>query len=284
MIDSVLLNQPLALYVRDWAAGSIPVPDLSENVAIEPTEAATATATVTSNAVTAIAVDTGGAGYTVAPSVVIAGGGGSGATATATINADGEVTAVTVTDGGTGYGSVPTVTFVVEDAWTPVGQSPEIEDLYGTDGVTVAKPQDVSLFEGSASLGPVGSYRTKDDLKFSAMLYDQSAAMIALALDLDVTTVAAASGTIGTEEFGLGRPASIKNYHLLARGVHPENDDWVRQFVARRVQVTSNWEPKFSVKNLTGFQMDFQAFADRAIADETRRFGFVRGQNAAALP
>ena len=222
-------------------------------------------------------------GYSTAPAVSFVGGGGSGADATATV-VNGVVTAVTVGNDGTGYTSAPAVVFTPGgDNWQTIGQSPALEDLYGTDGVTMAKPQDVALFEGSGSLGPVGSYRTKDDLQISAMLYDNRMEMWAFALDQSVTRTAAAVGQIGTAEMGLTRPHRIKSYHLLARGISPVDPSYVRQCFVRRVQVTSPWQPKFTIKDLTGYQIMLQAFIDRTVAEETRRYGYWKEQSADAL-
>lgn len=285
MIERTLLNQPVALYVQEYDAANVPtLPTVEQLVPVEPGSGAAATAAIAGGAVTAVAITAGGSGYHVPPLVVFAGGNGADAAATATV-ANGVVTGVVITAGGMGYTAVPVVSFVAqEDLWTSVGKSPDIADLYGTDGVTMRKPNEVQLYEGSKSLGPVGAYRTKDGLMLECMLYDNRIEMDALALDQEITEVAAASGTIGTKSIGLSRPGAVKGYRLLARGISPADPSYVRQYYCPHVKVTSGWEPKFSVKNLTGFQMTFTALVDNTIADVTRRLGHYIEQSADALP
>ena len=281
----VLLNQPISLYYRAFLSPILTPPTVDESVVLEPGNDAAATVTLSGQTVDTVAVDDGGSGYRVAPLVQFTGGGGSGATATATVNVDGEVTAVAVTDAGTGYTSVPAVAFVAqEQVWTPIGKSPAISELYGEDGVTMKKGPGVKTFKGSNRLGPVGKYRTEDDLTVECMLYDNRPEMWAFATDQAVTEVAAASGTIGTKAIGLSRPKSVKDYHLLARGISAENPEWVGQFFVKQVSVTSGWEPKMTVRDLTGYQIQLTAFADIEETDETRQFGEFIQQSADALP
>ena len=213
------------------------------------------------------------------------GGAGSGAAGTAVISAAGAVTAVTIDDGGSGYTSAPVISFVSqEQVWTPIGESPAIEELYGEDGVTIKKPAGVKTFAGSKRLGPVGAYRTDDQLTIECMLYDNRIEMWAFALDQDVTEVVAASGSIGTKSIGLSRPKSVKRYHLLARGISASNSDYVGQQFVKEVAITSGWEPKMTVRELTGYQIQLTAFADLLETDETKEFGDFIEQSAAALP
>ena len=283
-LEGVLLNQPIALYFRPYAEPIVTPPTVDEDVLIERGSGATATATITSNAVTAVAVDSGGSGFSAIPLVQFSGGGGSGAKATATI-ASGAVTAITVTDGGSGYTSRPTVSFVSqEEVWTPLGESPAISELYGTDGVTIRKPNAITKFEGSSNLGPVDAYRTGDGLEAQVMLYDNRLEMWAFALDLSITEVAAAAGTIGTQEMGMSRPKSVKSYHVLARGPSARDEDYVGQFFIPIAKVMSSWEPKFTVKDLTGYSIMLESFVDLSQADEAKRLGSYIQQSAAALP
>ena len=282
-LEGVLLNQPIALYFRPYGEPIVTPPTVDEEVPIDRGSGATAIPTIGSGAVTAVAVSAGGSGYTAVPLVQFSGGGGSGAAATATI-ASGEVTAVTVTAGGTGYTSAPTVLIVSqEDAWTPLGESPAISELYGTDGVTIRKPNAITKFEGSSALGPVDAYRTGDGLETEVMLYDNRLEMWAFALDLSIAEVSAASGTIGTQEMGMSRPKSIKSYHVLARGPSARNEDYVGQFFIPIAKVMSSWEPKFTVKDLTGYSIMLEAFVDLNQTDETKRLGSYIQQSADAL-
>ena len=283
-LEGVLLNQPIALYFRDYAEPIVTPPTVDEEVLLVPGSGAAATASFAGGAVTAIAVDDGGESYLVAPLVQLSGGGGSGAAATASI-AGGVVTAVAVDDGGSGYTSEPTVSFVSqEEIWTPIGESPAISELYGTDGVTIRKPNAITKYEGSGELGPVDAYRTGDGLEAECMLYDNRLEMWAFALDLEISEVAAASGTIGTQEMGMSRPKSIKSYHVLARGPSARNENYVGQFFIPSAKVMSSWEPKFTVKDLTGYSIMLESFVDLHQSDAAKRLGSYIQQSADALP
>ena len=281
----VLLNQPIALYIRDYQSPILTPPSVDEDVILEFGSGAAATVTLTGTAVDTVAVDAAGSGYRVAPLVQFSGGAGAGATAIATINVDGEVASIAVTDGGTGYTSVPAVSFVAqEQVWIPIGQSPAIEELYGEDGVTIKKGPGVKTFSGSKRLGPVGVYRNTDELMVECMLYDNRIEMWGFALDQDVTEVAAASGTIGTKSIGLSRPKKVKRHHLLARGISATDEDYVGQYFVKEVVVSSGWEPKLTVRDVTGYQIGLTAFADLLENDDTKEFGEYIEQSAAALP
>ena len=281
----VLLNQPIALYIREYLTPVLTPPSVDEDVVLELGSDAAATVTLSGTDVDTVAVDAGGSGYRVAPLVQFSGGGGAGATATATINAAGEVASVAVTNAGTGYTSVPVVSFVAqEQVWIPIGQSPAIEELYGEDGVTIKKGPGIKTFSGSKRLGPVGVYRHVDELMVECMLYDNRIEMWAFALDQNVTEVAAASGTVGTKSIGLSRPKKVKRYHLLARGISATDEDYVGQYFVKEVVVSSGWEPKLTVRDVTGYQIGLTAFADLLETDETKEFGDFIEQSADALP
>lgn len=271
--DQLLLRQPISIYTAPWVAGNtIPGPNDALNQVVG--SGATATATVAGGAVTAINVSDAGMDYVTPPTVMITGV-GFGARATAVLNAAGGVASVTVDEGGAGYTTAPTIAFVSNDKmWTPIGESPAIEEIAGADGVTVRKPHGMDMLMGAKSLYPLAAARTEDKLEVELVCYDQRIAAIGFALDVDVTT---AAGPPQVRTIPLTRPNRPRHYHLIARGVVAgESDSILGQYVLPKCVNTAPWEQVRSITKWAAHSLKLEAIGDLSIADATRRLGYLQ--------
>ena len=86
-----------------------------------------------------ICLTNAGCGYTVAPWISISGGGGTGAAATAGIVTTGAVQTVSIVNAGSGYTSNPTITFIPQNNYQPIGfVTATAEGLINTSGVVTS--------------------------------------------------------------------------------------------------------------------------------------------------
>ena len=268
--SQLLLRQPIAIYTRPWYASSrIHAPN--EDLPVEGS-GADATATVASGEVDAVTLGAGGTGYAVAPLVVVVGGGATTPAQISATVAAGIVTALTIDDGGEGYTSAPTIVIVT---WTPIGESPAIEEISGADGVTITKPHGMDFLMGAGSHVPLAAARTEDKTQIALSCYDQRIAAIGFALDRDVRSIAAAAPAAATQRVWLSRPKVPKHYTVIARGVIAGESERLGQFVLPRAVNSSPWEQMRSVTKWSMHKLMLEALSDMSIAEEAARLGWL---------
>ncbi|MEK7765274.1 MAG: hypothetical protein AAB368_03455 [bacterium] len=183
---------------------------------------------------------------------------------------------------GTAFPATPAVAPAA--AWTLVGASGDRN--YKERGVTVTHEQNVQLFRGLGSTGPVKAFRTSEALRISLELADITLEMYRLALNNNtVTDVAAISGVAGYRRIDLYQNLTVAQMALLVRGQSPYVDDAFKvDFRIPVVVQIASPAPVHMKGEPAGLALEFTALEDPNAATAAERFGRLFGQDAAALP
>lgn len=156
---------------------------------------------------------------------------------------------------------------------------------YNEEGVTVAHEQEIEVFRGLGSTGPVKAFRTSEGLMVRFTLHDMKLEEYAKALNgAAVATTAAGSGTAGIKELNLYRGLDVALYAMLVRGPGPEGDGWPAQYQVPVCFQSGNPEPVFSKGEPAGLAIEMTALEDPDAATEAERFGTLVAQSAEPLP
>lgn len=176
----------------------------------------------------------------------------------------------------------PSVSASPASPWVLVGTSGDRSET--EEGVTVTHSQTLNKVRAGGSVGPIKVFRPEEDLMFRLTLMDVSLEQYRTALNNNtLTTVAAATGTVGTKSVGLSRGKTVSTYALLARGVSAYNPAFVSQYQVPRCYVSGNPAIVFRKGQPAGIELTFEALEDLTASSEAVRFGSLVMQHQAAL-
>ena len=154
----------------------------------------------------------------------------------------------------------------------------------GEDGLTITHNQTVDRHRTAGRLGAVKATRSSEDLMIAFDLVDMTLEVYAKALsDASITTVAAASGTVGVKSMGIAQGPVVAEFAALLRGdVSPYVGGFAMQYEIPRVVQVASPAPGLQ-QSIDG---DAPRFEFEALETDTGSypFGEIRVISAAALP
>lgn len=158
-------------------------------------------------------------------------------------------------------------------SWTYLGSTDD-------EGVSVTHTRDKEIhFKGNSVLPQKATYsEARETIKFN--LKEITVARYALVLDnAAVTSVAAGSGTPGTQYMLLKPGTNVPQFAMLVRGPSPVMDAFA-QYEYARVSPTGEVETVYAKKDGLVLPCEFEAFED---LNNAGQFGTYRAQAAVAV-
>jgi hypothetical protein len=172
----------------------------------------------------------------------------------------------------------PAVDAAPGGSWTLLGTTGD--GNYDEDGVQITHAQELEFFRPLGSTGRRKSWRTEEDPKVEATVYDITAEHYRRALnDAAITTVAAGSGIPGSKRLALKQGYDVTTLALLLRAdSSPYGDGWKMQYWIPLAVNASSPEPVYKKGEPAGLKFEWEV-----LDDVTNGFGVVRFQTATAL-
>ena len=153
----------------------------------------------------------------------------------------------------------------------------------GEDGLTITHTQTVDRHRTGGRLGPAKATRSSEDLMIAFDLVDMTLEVYAKALsDASITTVAAASGTVGVKSMGIAQGPVVAEFAALLRGdVSPYVGGFAMQYEIPRVVQVASPAPGYNKASMAMLRFEFEALETDT---GSYPFGEIRVISAAALP